>query len=129
LVDRGIEEALRSAAARSALDTDVEAEGLGRYTPEEEAAVYFCCMEALQNAGKHAGAGATAKVKVWATADKLCFEVSDTGAGFDSDSVRAKGAGFVNMNDRVGAIGGSISVRSAIGEGTSISGEIPFVSH
>ena len=54
LVDRGIGEALRSAAGRAALPTEVSADGLGRYSPEQEAAVYFCCMEALQNAGKHA---------------------------------------------------------------------------
>ena len=65
LVDRGIAEALRSAAGRAALATEVEAEGLGRYSPEAEAAVYFCCMEALQNAGKHAGEDATATVRVW----------------------------------------------------------------
>ncbi len=65
LVDRGIEEALRSAAGRAALPAEVEASGLSRQPPEVEAAVYFCCLEALQNAGKHAGDGASVTVRVW----------------------------------------------------------------
>ncbi len=85
LIDRGIAEALRSAAGRAALPTQVDAEGLDRYSPERESAVYFCCLEALQNAGKHAGDGATAFVRVWADDANLNFEVRDTGAGFDSD--------------------------------------------
>jgi signal transduction histidine kinase len=126
LIDRGIAEALRSAAGRAALPTAVDAEGLARYSPEREAAVYFCCMEALQNAGKHAGAGASAFVRVWEDDANLCFEVRDTGAGFDSNAVQAKGAGFVNMSDRVGAIGGTVTVRSAPGEGTTVEGRIPI---
>jgi signal transduction histidine kinase len=125
LIDRGISEALRSAAGRAALPTEVEAEVLRRYSPDEEAAVYFCCMEALQNAGKHAGDGAAAIVRVWEEGGELRFEVRDTGAGFDAGSPRAKGAGFVNMSDRVGAIGGSVRVESTPGQGTSVSGRIP----
>jgi signal transduction histidine kinase len=126
LIDRGIAEALRGTAARAALPTQVDAEGLQRYSPEREAAVYFCCMEALQNAGKHAGEGATAFVRVWEDDDGLCFEVRDTGAGFDSNGTQASGAGFVNMSDRVGAIGGTVSVRSKPGEGTTVAGRIPI---
>jgi len=126
LIDRGMAEALRSAAGRAALPTDVEAEGLTRYSPENEAAVYFCCLEAMQNAGKHAGEGATMTVRVWEEGEELCFEVRDTGAGFDANGSLAKGAGFINMSDRVGAIGGSVDVRSAAGEGTTVAGRIPI---
>jgi signal transduction histidine kinase len=126
LIDRGIEEALRSAAGRAAIATEVQAEGLRRYSPEEEAAVYFCCMEALQNASKHAGEGATATVRVEEREGTLFFEVADTGAGFDAKSVKGAGAGFVNMRDRVGAIGGSVNVESAPGKGTRISGRLPL---
>jgi signal transduction histidine kinase len=126
LVDRGIEEALRSAASRAAIPTEVEADGLERHPSEVEAAVYFCCTEALQNAGKHAGEGATALVKVWREERALCFEVSDTGAGFDTSGSKGRGAGFVNMSDRVGAIGGKLTVRSAPGEGTTVVGRIPL---
>jgi len=126
LVDRGLEEALRSAAGRSPIPTDVEAAGLGRYSAEEEAAVYFCCMEALQNAGKHAGEGATAAIRVWEESGGLLFEVSDTGVGFDTGAFRRRGAGFVNMSDRVGAIGGTVQVWSAPGRGTTVSGRLPI---
>jgi signal transduction histidine kinase len=126
LVDRGIAEALRSAAGRAALPAEVDAEGLARYQPEEEAAVYFCCMEALQNAGKHAGEGAQATVRVWEDDPNLMFEVRDTGVGFDANGKLAKGAGFVNMSDRVGAIGGTVDVRSSPGQGTTVAGRIPI---
>jgi signal transduction histidine kinase len=126
LIDRGIEEALRSAAGRAALPTELDAAGLDRHSPDEEAAVYFCCMEALQNAGKHAGEGATATVRVWQDAAGLSFEVTDTGAGFVVDTKQGQGAGFVNMSDRVGAIGGTLHVTSAPGEGTTVTGRIPI---
>jgi signal transduction histidine kinase len=126
LADRGIEEALRSAAGRAVLPTNVDAAELARYSPEVEAAVYFCCLEALQNAGKHAGPDATVKIRVWQEPGALAFEVSDDGAGFASNGAKGKGAGFVNMGDRVGAMGGSLKVRSALGAGTSITGTIPL---
>lgn len=125
LVDRGIEEALRAVAGRAALTTEVKAEGLSRYSPEEEAAVYFCCMEAMQNAGKHAGPAAVVNVKVWQEDSALCFQVADDGTGFDTGA-SGGGAGFVNMSDRVGAIGGTLQVASAPGRGTIVSGRIPL---
>ena len=125
LVDRGIEEALQAAAGRAALPTVVIAAGLDRYSPEQEAAVYFCCMEAMQNAGKHAGEGAHLEVRVWTEGSELCFRVSDDGAGFDITSA-ARGAGFINMSDRLGAIGGRLDVRSAREQGTTIEGRMPL---
>jgi signal transduction histidine kinase len=127
LMDRGLAEALSAAAGRAALPTGVEADGVGRYPQQVEAAVYFCCLEALQNAAKHAGAGAEAMVTVWEDEGALLFEVRDDGAGFDLASRAHEGHGFVNMGDRVGAIGGSISVESAAGQGTAIRGRIPLV--
>ena len=124
LMDKGLGVALASAADRAALPTRVEAGQLGRYPAEVEAAVYFCCLEALQNAAKHAGAGASATVRLWADADGLHFEVADDGAGFDAAS-RRRGAGFVNMDDRLGAIGGSLRVEATPGAGTRILGTVP----
>jgi signal transduction histidine kinase len=126
LMDRGLAEALSAAAGRAALPTGVEADGIGRYPQQVEAAVYFCCLEALQNAAKHAGEGSEAMVRVWEDDGSLLFEVRDDGAGFDLASRAHEGHGFVNMGDRVGAIGGTLSVESAPGQGTAIRGRIPL---
>jgi signal transduction histidine kinase len=123
LMDRGLPEALRAAANRATLPTEVIAE-VGRYDSEVEAAVYFCCLEAMQNAGKHAGDGARMTVTVSATATELCFEVADDGVGFDATEAARNGHGFVNMADRLGAIDGSLAVDSKPGGGTRIRGRI-----
>jgi signal transduction histidine kinase len=85
----------------------------------------FCCVEGLQNAGKHAGAGASARIRLWEEADALHFEVADDGSGFESDG-QIGGAGLTNMRDRLGAVGGSIIVDSAPGRGTKLSGTVPI---
>ena len=128
LMDRGLPAALEAAASRAALPTLVEAEDIGRFSQEVEAAVYFCCLEALQNAGKHAGEGSNARITLRRDPEGLLFEVSDTGAGFDMSSTAAKGHGFVNMSDRLGAIGGTLHVESAPGKGTTISGAVPVAA-
>jgi len=125
LQDRGLAEALAAAAGRAAARASVEVSGIGRYEPNVEAAVYFCCLEALQNTAKYAGDGATATVRVREEVGGLLFEVADDGAGFDMRDGRT-GAGMTNMRDRVGAIGGSLRVESALGQGTTISGLIPL---
>lgn len=122
----GLREALPAAATRAALFTSVELDGVDRYRPEVEAAVYFCCLEAMQNAGKHAGDGASILVTVSTTDTTLRFSVRDDGAGFDQHGSASTGHGFVNMVDRLGAIGGQLQVSSAPGKGTTVSGEIPL---
>lgn len=126
LMDRGLPEALRAAAGRTPLPTNVQVDDIGRFTPDVEAAVYFCCLEAMQNAGKHAGEDATVEITVVAGDDGLHFTVSDDGAGFELPE-RTRGHGFVNMADRLGAIGGSVEVWSAPDAGTRITGRIPAV--
>jgi signal transduction histidine kinase len=126
LMDSGLGEALRAAAGRSPLDVSVDADGVGRYPAEVEAAVYFCSLEALQNAGKHAPEAHVA-VRVWEEEGGLRFVVSDDGPGFDVAS-KGRGQGFDNMSDRLGAIGGSVRWDSTPGEGTTISGTVPLAS-
>jgi signal transduction histidine kinase len=58
--------------------------------------------------------------------DGLAFSVADDGAGFDPAGPAGRGHGFVNMSDRVGAIGGTLTVDSTAGEGTTISGFVPL---
>lgn len=124
LMDRGLPEALRAAAGRAVLPTTVEAGELERYDQDVEAAVYFCILEALQNAGKHAGDEASINVSVTLDDGHLRFVVADDGAGFDLAG-GSRGHGFVNMADRLGAIGGSVQVWSAPGQGTRIEGHLP----
>jgi signal transduction histidine kinase len=126
LRNHGLAQALPSVTRRSSLPCTVNVELAGRYPEEVEAAVYFCCLEAIQNAGKHAGAGASIEVRVAADPGFLRFSVSDDGVGFRI-APESTGSGFVNMTDRLGAIGGRLRVESAPGAGTTIHGEIPVV--
>jgi signal transduction histidine kinase len=125
LVSGGLPEALRAAAGRSPLPVVLEASGVGRYHQDIEAAVYFCCLEALQNAAKHAGEGAEVVLTVAETDGALTFEVTDDGAGFTVADAGLTGHGFVNMSDRLGAIDGTLEVTTAPGEGTRVAGRIP----
>ncbi len=122
----GLREALPAAAGRSALDTTVDTEGVGRYSAEIEATVYFCCLEALQNAGKHAGSDAEVSIVVTVQSGRLIFEVRDDGVGFTPDPADGGGHGFVNMIDRLGAVRGTLTVDSSPEKGTLIRGEIPL---
>ena len=122
----GLREALPAAAGRAALPTTVDTEGVGRYSAEIESTVYFCCLEAVQNAAKHAGADAEIQVRVREQGRALVFEVIDDGVGFAPSGGGAAGHGFVNMTDRLGAVGGKFAVTSSPGKGTSIRGEIPL---
>jgi signal transduction histidine kinase len=125
LQDRGLPEALANSARRLPIPVRVAANGLGRYEPAIEATVYFCCVEALQNAAKHAGEGASAKVSLREDADRLLFEVADDGSGVDPARL-SPGTGLTNMEDRLGAIGGSMRIESGPDGGTTVAGEVPL---
>ena len=125
LADRGLGEALQAAANRSPLGVRVRAAGIGRYGPEVEAAIYFCCLEALQNAAKHAP-GSQVELAVWEEEGGLLFSVSDNGPGFDQDRARS-GHGFVNMADRLGSIGGTVRWESQPGKGSQVRGSVPLL--
>jgi signal transduction histidine kinase len=124
LRDRGLAEALRTAAIRCPLPTTVDVDLPGRYAEAVETAAYFCCLEAMQNAGKYAGDGATISVDVRGDEASLHFELVDDGVGFDTSTTEL-GHGFVNMRDRLGAIGGELTVESAPGKGTTVRATIP----
>ena len=128
LADKGLAEALASAARRAVLPTEVEAAGIRRYSRVVEATAYFCCLEAFQNAGKYAGADVHVRVWVREDGDALIFTVTDDGAGFDT-RVKAQGVGFTNMNDRLGAVGGTLRVESTPGAGTRVTGAIPLLEN
>lgn len=126
LRQQGLGEALRTAATRSPLPCAVEVDLAVRYSVEVETAVYFCCLEAIQNAGKHAGAEALITVQVDSDGPRLRFAVTDDGAGFTTGPGSAQnGHGFLNMRDRLGAIGGSLDVESSPGSGVTVAGSVP----
>ncbi len=125
LMSGGLAEALPAAAGRAALPTTTEIV-VGRHPQEVEAAVYFCCLEALQNAGKHAGDEASAVIGVWEDDAGLYWQVADDGSGFDPLGTAGDGHGFINMRDRMGAFGGTVEVISGSGSGTTIRGHVPL---
>jgi len=125
LRDFGLGEGLRSAARRSVLPVRVEVDLDGRHLEQIETAVYFCCVEAMQNAGKHAGEHASVTVLVADAGGLLTFEVTDDGVGYSTADTH-RGYGLLNMADRVGALGGRLSIDSTPGSGTSVRGEIPL---
>jgi PAS domain S-box-containing protein len=124
LGDRGLEEALRAAARNSPLAVSIRASAVGRLPEDIETAVYFACVEALQNAAKHAQRETSVLISL-RQGKTLLFEVRDDGVGFAVDSMPA-GAGLANMRDRIEAIGGRLAIESAAGQGTCVSGSVPL---
>jgi signal transduction histidine kinase len=124
LADRGLPAALEAQARKSPVPATVESDSVGRYSQEVEATVYFCALEALQNVAKYAEAGAVV-IRLAATDGQLSFEVADDGKGFDGAKT-GYGTGLQGMADRVEAVGGSLTVRSAPGEGTTVTGRVPI---
>jgi signal transduction histidine kinase len=122
LADKGLPAALEGHARKVHLPVTVDADGLGRYPQEIEAAVYFCCLEALQNIVKYSEASHVS-VNLSTEAGQLTFSVTDDGKGFDPASM-SPGSGLQGMADRMEALGGSLEVRSEPGTGTTVTGRI-----
>jgi signal transduction histidine kinase len=123
LADLGLVAALNAQANKSPVPVTVDADGIGRYGQDTEAAVYFCCLEALQNIAKYAHA-AQARICLQAQNGTLRFTVSDDGAGYDARHTPL-GSGQRNMADRLAALGGRLEVRSHPGQGTTITAQLP----
>jgi signal transduction histidine kinase len=123
LADQGLAAALEAHARKVSVPVTVEPNGVGRYPAEIEAAVYFCCLEALQNVGKYANARAV-RVRLGRANGDLVFEVTDDGIGFDTSAGHA-GTGLQGMQDRLAAIGGTLVVQSTPGIGTTVTGSVP----
>jgi signal transduction histidine kinase len=115
---------LRAHARDLTLPVSVTARGVGRYPRTVEAAAYFSCLEAIQNAIRHSGA-TTITVDLTGDDSGLSFQISDDGAGFDPARALA-GTGLANIDDRVSALGGRAHIHSAVGHGTRVNGSIPI---
>jgi len=123
LADEGLEAALREVARRASVPLSVELQDVGRLSEDRETAIYYCCLEALQNVAKHAGDHAVASLRLWRDPKAVRFCIHDDGVGFVS-LPGTKGAGLTNMNDRIGAVGGTLSLRSSPGQGTTVLGGV-----
>jgi len=118
LADKGLPTALQAQARKATLPVTIEAEGIGRYSQDTEAALYFCILEALQNIQKYAQAS-SATVRLREDGDQLSVEVADDGRGFDV-STSLRGNGLTNMEDRLDALGGTLQIASSPGGGTTL---------
>ena len=123
LASDGLEAALRAQIRRITVPVDLQLDDVPRQPREVEGAVYFCCLEALQNVAKYAEAKG-AHLRLWTENAKLVFRIEDDGKGFDSATV-PHGAGLQNMRDRLEALGGSLEIKSLPGQGTTIEGRVP----
>ena len=127
LADKGLEVALESQARKATIPVTVDAEGVGRLSQEVEAAVYFSVLEALQNISKYAQA-TTVTIALRRSNGQLTFSVADDGRGFDP-TANGSGSGLQGMADRLGALEGEVTVESAPGRGTVVSGRLPLEVH
>jgi len=125
LADQGLAAAVTTQAGKAPVPVEVDAGGLGRYPAEIETAIYFCCVEAVQNAARHAP-GSAVRVSLAEDRGQVMFTVTDDGPGFDpaATAAPAAGSGLRNMRDRLAALGGSCQVDSRPGRGTTIAGRI-----
>jgi len=126
LADKGLPAALEAQARKSGLPAQVQADGIGRYPQEVEAAVYFSCLEALQNVTKYADASSVT-VSLTERDRTLTFVVTDDGRGFDP-AITTGGSGLQGMADRLGAQDGELIVTSSPGRGTTIEGRLPLAT-
>jgi signal transduction histidine kinase len=126
LADRGLPTALQAQARKATLPVTIEADGIGRYSQDTEAALYFCILEALQNIQKYAQAS-RAVVRLREDGDKLSVEVADDGRGFDVAST-SRGNGLTNMEDHLDALGGTLHIVSSPGSGTTLRVILPVLT-
>jgi signal transduction histidine kinase len=123
LADRGLEAALESQIRRAAVPIELEADLLGRSPQEIETAVYFSCLEALQNVAKYANAS-RAVVRLSDEPGWITFTVADDGVGFEPART-SLGTGLLGIRDRVEALGGTLDIRSRPRSGTNVTGRLP----
>lgn len=119
----GLLAALRAATRGLPATVELAGDGLDRFPPAVEAAVYFACLEAIKNATTHATAQRV-EVGLASSGGDLRFWIEDDGGGFEPDHV-VRGRGLENLNDRIGGLGGTLTVHSSPGRGTRVEGVVP----
>jgi len=125
LSDLGLVAALKHVRVPANVVLSVSESGVRRHPADLESAVYYCCLEAIQNATKHGNGVVNIHLRLHEDASELSFEVSDDGPGFEPLAVTA-GTGLQNMRDRLGGLYGRLSIVSSPGAGTVVTGSIPL---
>ena len=125
LADLGLTAALQGLALHNPLPVRVAAHGISRYAMEVESAVYFTCVEAVQNAMKHATGATAVWIDLAESHGMLHFEVRDDGAGMPPHT--RSGQGMRNMRDRIEALSGHLTIASQPGRGTRITAAITLL--
>ncbi|MGB0114773.1 MAG: histidine kinase [Ilumatobacteraceae bacterium] len=125
LTQHGLVAAVSAVADRSPAPIRLDLAPVGRFPAEVEAAIYFCVLEAVQNAAKHADADRV-DIRLFRTDSEIVLVVADDGVGYSS--VDTVGHGLTNIRDRLGAIRGDLDVTSAPGRGTTMTATVPLVS-
>jgi signal transduction histidine kinase len=124
LRERGLADALTALVGGLPVAARVVDDGIGRYAPPTEAAIYYSALEALQNAMKHAGDDAEITVTLEHSDGTVSFSVEDNGVGFDTRTASSE-LGLISLRDRMGAVGGTLRMASTPGKGTIVSGTAP----
>ncbi len=125
LRERGLAQALRAFTTAVPIPVRIVDTGIERAASGVEVAIYYCSLEAIQNAVKHGGPRSSITVTLGSSAGRIDFEVKDDGVGFDP-SAPFDGMGLVSMRDRIAAVGGELVVDSSPGRGTTVSGTVPL---
>ena len=125
LHELGLSRALRAVARRSAIRIDISDTTTGDLDDTTRVALYFVCLEAIQNATKHGDHDVTVEISL-AVDDEggLVVTIADDGPGFDP-AEHAGSRGLLNMADRVGALGGRLSIDAEPGAGTTVVARLP----
>ncbi|GAA4263274.1 hypothetical protein GCM10022255_106340 [Dactylosporangium darangshiense] len=122
LSDVGLRPALKALARRSDVPVELDVRVEGRLPEPVEVAAYYIVAESLANAAKHAHASHV-RIDVTVHSGWLRLGVRDDGVG---GADPARGSGLVGLTDRVDALGGTITIASPPGQGTSLQAELPL---
>jgi signal transduction histidine kinase len=121
LTDHGLPAAVQALATRCSVPIEVRIELSRRFSGAVESALYFSAAEALTNVAKYAGAG-SATIAMGEEGDRVWLEVRDDGCG---GAAPDGGSGLQGIADRVGAVGGRLTLESPTGAGTLVRVEVP----
>ncbi|AQT12426.1 sensory box histidine kinase [Pseudomonas protegens] len=130
ILDAGIASAIEWQARRFEARTQIPClvqvpDNLPRLSDAKAVGLFRILQEALTNVMRHAQAH-TVELTLTLEAHELCMSISDDGLGFDTASARPTSFGLVGMRERVLIMGGSLSLHSERGEGTTLSVRVPL---